>query len=55
MSLPILNAQAQAAKPSVTYKIINRVAALREDGARIISLCAGEPDFDTSAYVLRAL
>jgi len=30
------------------------VAARRAEGARIISLCAGEPDFDTPVHVRAA-
>ena len=40
-----------AAKPSATYRIIDRVAARRASGDKIISLSAGEPDFDTPAHV----
>lgn len=49
-----LNRRLAAAQPSATYRIIDRVAARRADGARIISLCAGEPDFDTPAHIRRA-
>jgi aspartate aminotransferase len=42
------------AKPSATYKMIDRVAALRARGQQIISLTAGEPDFDTPAHVRQA-
>ena len=42
------------AKPSATYKMIDRVAALRASGRQIISLTAGEPDFDTPAHVRQA-
>nr|WP_218178443.1 pyridoxal phosphate-dependent aminotransferase [Pseudomonas putida] len=49
-----LNRRLEAAKPSATYKIIDRVAARRADGAKIISLCAGEPDFDTPEHIRAA-
>ncbi|MDR5765877.1 MULTISPECIES: pyridoxal phosphate-dependent aminotransferase [unclassified Caballeronia] len=39
------------ARPSATYKVIDRVAARRASGASIISLSAGEPDFDTPEHV----
>lgn len=42
------------AKPSATYRIIDRVAARRAEGAKIISLCAGEPDFDTPQHIRQA-
>ncbi len=54
MSLETLNRRLEAAKPSATYKIIDRVAARRADGAKIISLCAGEPDFDTPEHIRAA-
>lgn len=54
MSLATLNRRLEAAKPSATYKIIDRVAARRADGAKIISLCAGEPDFDTPEHIRAA-
>ncbi|TCP74318.1 aspartate aminotransferase [Pseudomonas putida] len=54
MSLATLNRRLEAAKPSATYKIIDRVAARRAEGAKIISLCAGEPDFDTPEHIRTA-
>ncbi|MEW5665768.1 pyridoxal phosphate-dependent aminotransferase [Pseudomonas putida] len=54
MSLETLNRRLEAAKPSATYKIIDRVAARRAEGAKIISLCAGEPDFDTPEHIRTA-
>ncbi|MFJ4067348.1 pyridoxal phosphate-dependent aminotransferase [Pseudomonas sp. NPDC089996] len=54
MSLETLNRRLEAAKPSATYKIIDRVAARRAEGATIISLCAGEPDFDTPEHIRAA-
>lgn len=49
-----LNRCLAAAQPSATYRIIDRVAARRAEGARIISLCAGEPDFDTPQHIRQA-
>ncbi|MDH4556255.1 pyridoxal phosphate-dependent aminotransferase [Pseudomonas sp. BN417] len=49
-----LNRRLAAAQPSATYRIIDRVAARRAEGASIISLCAGEPDFDTPAHIRQA-
>lgn len=42
-----LNKRLAAAKPSSTYQMMDRVAARRGEGFEIISLSAGEPDFDT--------
>lgn len=49
MSIDIqrLNQRLAGAQPSATYRIMDRVAQRRAQGATIISLCAGEPDFDT--------
>ncbi len=52
--LQSLNRRLAAAQPSATYRIIDRVAARRAEGASIISLCAGEPDFDTPAHIRQA-
>ncbi|MEJ5030310.1 pyridoxal phosphate-dependent aminotransferase [Comamonas sp. MYb69] len=41
-------------KPSATYRVMDRVATRRAAGAQVISLCAGEPDFDTPAHVCEA-
>jgi aspartate aminotransferase len=49
-----LNVQLAGAKPSATYRMIDRVAERRAAGAKIISLSAGEPDFDTPAHVREA-
>jgi len=49
-----LNVHLAAAKPSATYRMIDRVAERRAAGARVISLTAGEPDFDTPAHVREA-
>lgn len=49
-----LNRCLAAAQPSATYRIIDRVAARRAQGTSIISLCAGEPDFDTPRHIRQA-
>jgi len=49
-----LNQRLADAQPSATYRIIDRVAERRAQGAKIISLCAGEPDFDTPKHVREA-
>lgn len=54
--LPIerLNKNLAGAKPSATYKMLDRVAARRAASASIISLSAGEPDFATPKHVCDA-
>jgi aspartate aminotransferase len=56
MSAPgyTLNRFLADAKPSATYKVMDRVAARRASGAAVISLSAGEPDFDTPQHVCEA-
>lgn len=49
-----LNRHLAAAQPSATYRVIDRVAARRASGATVISLSAGEPDFDTPTHVREA-
>nr|WP_218172727.1 pyridoxal phosphate-dependent aminotransferase [Pseudomonas sp. B6002] len=49
-----MNKRLAQAQPSATYRIIDRVAERRAQGAKIISLCAGEPDFDTPAHIRQA-
>lgn len=49
-----LNQFLASAKPSATYKVIDRVATRRAHGVNIISLSAGEPDFDTPVHVCEA-
>lgn len=46
-----LNRHLANAQPSATYRIMDRVAERRAQGAKIISLCAGEPDFDTPRHI----
>lgn len=56
MNAPVdtLNRFLAQAKPSATYRVMDRVAARRAAGANVISLSAGEPDFDTPAHVSEA-
>ncbi|MPQ82806.1 pyridoxal phosphate-dependent aminotransferase [Pseudomonas sp. MAFF 730085] len=49
-----LNKHLARAQPSATYGMIARVAELRSQGKTIISLSAGEPDFDTPASISNA-
>lgn len=46
-----LNHRLASAQPSATYQMIDRVAARRAAGFKVISLSAGEPDFDTPAHI----
>ncbi len=49
-----LNRFLSSAKSSATYKVMDRVASRRASGASIISLSAGEPDFDTPLHICEA-
>ncbi|MFM7085637.1 MAG: pyridoxal phosphate-dependent aminotransferase [Cyanobium sp.] len=53
MSLP-LAARARDLKPSLTLAITARARQLRSEGRDICSLSAGEPDFDTPAFIRQA-
>src|SRR2546429_8778483 len=44
----------QRVKPSPTLAVTARAARLREQGKDVISLGAGEPDFDTPAHIAQA-
>ena len=52
--IPQLNRFLADAKPSATYKVMDRVAWRRSIGDSILSLCAGEPDFNTPFHVREA-
>ncbi|MGH8783625.1 MAG: pyridoxal phosphate-dependent aminotransferase [Cupriavidus necator] len=49
-----LNVHLASAQASATYRMMDRVAAKRASGASVISLSAGEPDFDTPTHVCDA-
>jgi aspartate aminotransferase len=53
MSLP-LAARARDLQPSLTLAITARARQLRAEGRDICSLSAGEPDFDTPAFIRQA-
>lgn len=53
-ALDRLNVHLASAQPSATYRMMDRVAARRAAGAKVISLSAGEPDFDTPVHVCDA-
>jgi aspartate aminotransferase len=49
-----LNQHLAQARPSAIYRVIDRVAERRAVGQPVLSLTAGESDFDTPAHVRRA-
>ncbi|MFM8258933.1 MAG: hypothetical protein ACKN83_03785, partial [Vulcanococcus sp.] len=49
-----LSARARALQPSLPLAIAARAKALRAAGQDICSLSAGEPDFDTPAFIRQA-
>jgi len=51
---PSLSARAQALHPSITQAIAARAQARIAEGKEICSLSAGEPDFDTPAFIRQA-
>jgi len=50
----LLSARAQALQPSLTLAIAAKARQLRAEGRDICSLSAGEPDFDTPAFIRQA-
>jgi aspartate aminotransferase len=44
----------EAVKPSQTLAVTQRAAELRAQGADVISMSAGEPDFDTPRHIVEA-
>ncbi|WP_144097169.1 pyridoxal phosphate-dependent aminotransferase [Croceicoccus sediminis] len=55
MTEPRLSAALQRIAPSQTTAMTDRATQLRAEGADIISLSVGEPDFDTPAHVVAAM
>jgi len=53
-SSSVLSARATALQPSLTLAIAARAKALKAEGRDICSLSAGEPDFDTPAFICEA-
>jgi len=49
-----LSSRVRAIKPSPTLVVSSRAAELRAEGRDIVSLGAGEPDFDTPAHIKEA-
>ncbi|MEB3303215.1 MAG: pyridoxal phosphate-dependent aminotransferase [Cyanobacteriota bacterium] len=55
MSAPLkLSVRASSLQPSLTLAIAAKAKQLRADGCDICSLSAGEPDFDTPAFIRQA-
>src|SRR5258707_7566762 len=53
--LPVsLSKRVQKVKPSPTLAMTARAAKLKAEGQDVIGLAAGEPDFDTPAYIADA-
>ncbi|MFH0984678.1 MAG: pyridoxal phosphate-dependent aminotransferase [Candidatus Omnitrophota bacterium] len=46
-----LSSKVQAVKPSVTLEIAAKAKAMKAQGIDVISLSAGEPDFDTPSFI----
>lgn len=56
-NLPVdynLNPRVAAVRPSKTMQLSDLATSLREQGADILSLAAGEPDFATPSSVIQA-
>ena len=49
--MPLVSERMDRVKPSATSAVLNLAAQLREEGKDIISLGAGEPDFETPAHI----
>ena len=50
----MLSARAQALQPSLTLAIAAKARTLKAEGRDVCSLSAGEPDFDTPAFIRQA-
>ena len=50
----VLNPRVAALKPSKTMALTDLARGMRESGADVIGLAAGEPDFDTPGPILEA-
>src|ERR1700716_2208083 len=51
MMMPFLSAALDRVKPSATIAVTDQARALKAAGRNVISLSAGEPDFDTPANI----
>lgn len=54
MHAQALNTRLAAAQPSATYRMMDRAALRKAAGHPVVSLTAGEPDFDTPRHVREA-
>ena len=54
VALDALSPRVEAMQPSATLAISARAAALKRQGRDVVSLSAGEPDFDTPAPIVEA-
>ena len=54
MSVSTLSQRASLVQPSATMAISTRAGAMRRSGIDVISLAAGEPDFDTPKHIQEA-
>ena len=53
-STPVITERVQRVQPSATLTISAKAMALKAQGINIISLSAGEPDFDTPDHIKEA-
>ncbi len=49
--MSLLTARVQAIKPSPTLAVTAQAAKLKAEGKDVVSLGAGEPDFDTPQHI----
>src|SRR5450631_2021251 len=49
--MSLLSARVQAIKPSPTLAVTAQAAKLKAEGKDVVSLGAGEPDFDTPQHI----
>ena len=52
--MPLIAKRLQAVKPSPTLAVTAKAKELKDQGINIISLAAGEPDFDTPDNIKEA-
>lgn len=52
--MPLIADRLSNIKPSPTLAVVKRVAELKAEGKSVIGLGAGEPDFDTPAWIKQA-
>ena len=51
---PRLSQQVQRLRPSSTIAVTSRALEMQRAGIDVLSMAAGEPDFDTPAHVVQA-